>query len=77
MHCPNCGNPATLEQQFCRTCGMSLVKVSELVTTHSGSPAGSNLDRVSKAQVEKEIVAIHQFPLGGIRCALPATAFHF
>ena len=31
MHCPRCGNSATAGQQFCRSCGLSLDKVAELL----------------------------------------------
>ena len=31
MHCPRCGNSATVGQQFCRSCGLSLDKVAELL----------------------------------------------
>lgn len=35
MHCPNCAQPAAADQQFCRSCGMSLEAVSKLVAEHS------------------------------------------
>ena len=31
MHRPRCGNGATVGQQFCRSCGLSLDKVAELL----------------------------------------------
>lgn len=31
MHCPRCGTNATSGQQFCRSCGLSLEKVAELL----------------------------------------------
>lgn len=31
MHCPRCGSSATVGQQFCRSCGLSLDKVAELL----------------------------------------------
>jgi hypothetical protein len=31
MHCPRCGTSATVGQQFCRSCGLSLDKVAELL----------------------------------------------
>jgi zinc ribbon protein len=31
MHCPRCGTNATSRQQFCRSCGLSLDKVAELL----------------------------------------------
>ena len=35
MHCPSCGAETTLEQRFCRSCGMDLETVSKLVVAHS------------------------------------------
>ena len=52
MHCPNCGKPATAEQQFCRGCGMSLDSVGNLVAQHSSSiaPSQSKLDKARREQ---------------------------
>jgi hypothetical protein len=35
MHCPSCGAQTTLEQRFCRSCGMDMETVSKLVLAHS------------------------------------------
>lgn len=35
MHCPTCGAETTLQQRFCRSCGMDLETVSKLVAAHS------------------------------------------
>jgi hypothetical protein len=35
MHCPSCGTDTTLDQRFCRGCGMGLETVSKLVAAHS------------------------------------------
>ena len=43
MHCPRCGTNAILSQQFCRSCGLSLEKVAEIlgeeVAIQSSTPA--------------------------------------
>lgn len=35
MHCRSCGTDTTLDQRFCRSCGMGLETVSKLVAEHS------------------------------------------
>lgn len=52
MHCPNCGKPATSEQQFCRTCGMSLETVGKLVAQHSNLPTETQ-QALTKAEREQ------------------------
>ena len=44
MHCPSCGAETTLEQRFCRSCGMDLESVSKLVAAHS-SPETLKLEK--------------------------------
>lgn len=55
MHCPNCGKPATSEQQFCRACGMNLESVGNLVARHSASPAAVQL-RIDRREREQAAV---------------------
>lgn len=55
MHCPNCGKPATTDQQFCRACGMGLETVGKLVARHSGSPVAAQA-KLDRAEAEKAIV---------------------
>jgi hypothetical protein len=31
MYCPNCGKITSLEQRFCRSCGLSLERISQLL----------------------------------------------
>ena len=39
MHCPRCGNVAGAGQQFCRTCGLGLEKIAELIGPELDNPA--------------------------------------
>ena len=52
MHCPNCGKPAAGDQQFCRSCGMSLETIGKLVAQHSSSPAQvqQKIDKIATEQ---------------------------
>ena len=55
MHCPNCAQPATADQQFCRSCGMSLEAVGKLVAQHSSSPAEVQ-KKLDRTELEREMV---------------------
>src|SRR6476660_3245661 len=57
MHCPSCGKPATSDQQFCRTCGMSLEVVGKLVARHSPQPEVIQ-KRIARAEAEQ--IAVRQ-----------------
>lgn len=54
MHCPNCGKPATKDQQFCRSCGMNLESVGTLVAQHSTMAPTS--PKAEKLRAEQEIL---------------------
>jgi predicted nucleic acid-binding Zn ribbon protein len=54
IHCPSCGKPAPTDQQFCRTCGMSLDSVSKLVAAHSGD-ISTDEQALSRAEAERRI----------------------
>ncbi len=44
MHCPRCGTNATIDQQFCRSCGLSLEKVAELLVSELAIEPSSSID---------------------------------
>ena len=44
MHCPTCGAETTLDQRYCRSCGMDLETVSKLVAAHA-SPEALKLEK--------------------------------
>ena len=45
MHCPRCGADALIGQQFCRSCGFNLEKVSELLPEQPSIPSSMELVR--------------------------------
>ena len=53
MHCPTCGTTTATDQRFCRSCGMSLEAVSQLVAAHSPSDEVT----IQKHQTEKAALA--------------------
>lgn len=55
MHCPSCGTDTTLDQRFCRSCGMGLETVSKLVTEHSSPEMLKVEESLSKKAVEQRM----------------------
>jgi predicted RNA-binding Zn-ribbon protein involved in translation (DUF1610 family) len=53
MHCPSCGAETSLDQRFCRSCGMDLESVSKLVVAHS-SPDLLKLEKARCKKVRQE-----------------------
>ena len=53
MHCPNCGNQAAAEQKFCRSCGLELQAIAQLVTQQMSGKTGSPPPKSDAAQVRR------------------------
>ena len=57
MHCPRCGTSATVDQQFCRSCGLNLEKVAELIGEELLAPnseTANDLARLRERQQKLE-----------------------
>jgi len=57
MHCPRCGTNATVDQQFCRSCGLNLEKVAELIGEELLAPnseTANDLARLRERQQKLE-----------------------
>jgi hypothetical protein len=55
MHCPRCGTAASAGQQFCRSCGLNLEKVAELIGESSAAETrGSGSLRLKELQRKHE-----------------------
>ena len=50
MHCPRCGADALVGQQFCRSCGLNLEKVAELLAEQPPAALDANLAHVHLRQ---------------------------
>lgn len=68
MHCPGCGTEAPLTQRFCRSCGLSLEKVPQLVAEQL-SESEEILDSATAEQLQKRQKKIER--------ALSITGFGF
>lgn len=63
MHCPSCGAESTLEQKYCRSCGMDLENVGKLVVAHS-SPEALKLEKaLSKKANQRRVYQSMKFGL--------------
>ena len=63
MHCPSCGAETTIDQRFCRSCGMDLETVSKLVAAHS-SPEALKLEKaLSKKSNQRRMYQSMKFGL--------------
>ena len=55
MHCPRCGTVANAGQQFCRSCGLNLEKVAEIVSESIVSEtSGGDVARLKDLQRKYE-----------------------
>ena len=54
MHCPNCGKPADIQQQFCRACGLNLGPVGKHLAEHVATTLPEL--KAHKSESEQEIV---------------------
>jgi len=56
MHCPRCGKPADASQQFCRSCGLNLEKVVDLLSEAAVAPdaTGGEIARLKERQRKHE-----------------------
>lgn len=63
MHCPNCGIQTSIDQKFCRTCGMSLTAVAEAMVAHQAA-AGSDTPLVENDKRENDKRALRRMGFG-------------
>ena len=57
MYCPNCANKVSLDQRFCRSCGLALDKIAQSLGEQLPTTVSDNL-LAKKAKLEKVGVAL-------------------
>lgn len=60
MFCPNCGSKNSIEQKFCRSCGLNLEKSAESLLEQSG-----NVDIIQDKKISKIFETIGKLGFGG------------
>ena len=75
MLCPNCGTQTTMEQKFCRSCGMNLEPVSKALAAHfaQGGGAEARAEGDGRRVKEDELRAVSRMS----RDLLPGVAVIF
>jgi hypothetical protein len=64
MYCPNCGNQTSSEQNFCRSCGLSLEKIVQSLTEQLPTDLDLNQQK-QKERIEKQgVIALSIFAVG-------------
>ena len=66
MHCPSCGTKASGDQKFCRSCGMSLEKVCQLLTEELSTTELNLQNRLYRIERWRNIVGRAAFATIGI-----------
>ncbi len=60
MFCPNCGSKNSIEQKFCRSCGLNLEKTAESLSEQS-----ANLDLTQEKKISRFFETIGKLGFGG------------
>ncbi len=54
MHCPRCGSNAAVDQPFCRSCGLSLEKVAELLGEELLAPRSETANHLARLRERQQ-----------------------
>lgn len=64
MYCPNCGNKNSVDQRFCRSCGLGLEKVSQSLTEQLPNASALSLQQQKEKFQRLGMVALSVFGSG-------------
>ena len=81
MHCPSCGMQTSIDQKFCRSCGMSLEAVSKAVASHlptsdSNKPSVRDDNSVLRRMAIMLFWGIVVFLMGGVVMGVSKKMLH-
>src|SRR5688572_20229865 len=64
MYCPNCGTKISLDQKFCRSCGLGLVKIAQSLTEQLPTKLDESLQERKNKLERLGVTALSIFGVG-------------
>lgn len=64
MYCPNCGNPNSADQKFCRSCGLGLQKVAQTLSEQLPTKLDMSLQQKKERFEKLGVAALSIFGAG-------------
>lgn len=64
MYCPNCGNQNSVDQKFCRSCGLGLQKVAQTVSEQLPTKLDLSLQQKKERFEKLGVAALSVFGVG-------------